>query len=72
MVIQVSGKMCDHVGGGTLAIVTDADLLFRIAGLSSLLLLGVFSTYEASRVVGRIVERWLGNPKLVSLLVRWS
>ena len=43
-------------GRGTLAIVTDADLLFRIAGLSSLLLLGVFSTHEASRVVGRIVE----------------
>ena len=40
VVIQASGKMCDHVGGGTLAIVTDADLLFRIAGLSSSLLLG--------------------------------
>ena len=38
VVIQASGKMCDHVGGGTLAIVTDADLLFRIAGLSSSLL----------------------------------
>ena len=71
VVIQASGKMCDHVGGGTLAIVTDADLLFRIAGLSSLLLLGVFSTHEASRVVGRTVERWLGTPKLVSLLVHW-
>ena len=71
VVTQAIGKMCDHVGGGTLAIVTDADLLFRIAGLSSLLLLGVFSTHEASRVVGRTVERWLGTPKLVSLLVHW-
>ena len=71
VVIQASGKMCDHVGGGTLAIVTDADLLFRIAGLSSLLLFGVFSTHEASRVVGRTVEQWLGTPKLVSLLVHW-
>ena len=71
LVIQARGKMCNHVGGGTLAIVTDADLLFRIAGLSSLLLLGVFSTHEASRVVGRIVERWLGTAKLVSLLVHW-
>ena len=43
MVTQAIGKMCDHVGRGTLAIVTDADLLFRTAGLSSLLLLLSFS-----------------------------
>ena len=69
VVIQAIGKMCGHVGRSTLAIVTDADLLFRTAGLSSLLLLGFFSIHEASRVVGRTVERWLGTPKLVSLLV---
>ena len=71
VVTQAIGKMCDHVGRGTLAIVTDADLLLRTAGLSSLLLLEFFNTHEASRVVGRTVERWLGTPKLVSLLVRW-
>ena len=71
MVIQVIGEMCSHVGRGALAIVRDADLLFRTGGLSSLLLLGFFSAHGASRVVGRTVERWLGTPKLVSLLVYW-
>ena len=71
MVIQAIGKMCSHVGRGARAIVRDADLLLRTGGLSSLLLLGFFSTYEASRVVGRTVEQWLGTPKLVSLLVYW-
>ena len=64
MVIQAIGKMCSHVGRGVLAIVTDADLLFRTGGLSSLLLLGFFSTHEASRVVGRTVARWLGTPRI--------
>ena len=63
--------MCGHVGRGALAIVTDADLLFRIGGLDSLLLIGFFSAHEASRVVGRTVERWMGTPKLVSLSDRW-
>ena len=43
---------------------TDADLLFRTGGLSSLLLLGFFSTHAASRVVGGTVERWLGTPRI--------
>ena len=64
MVIQAIGKMCSHVGRGVLAILTDADLLFRTGGLSSLLLLGFFSTHAVSRVVGRTVERWLGIPKI--------
>ena len=63
--------MCSHVGRGALAIVRDADLLLRTRGLSSLLLLGFFNAHEASRVVGRTVERLLGTPKLVSLLVYW-
>ena len=71
MVIQAIGEMCSHVGRDALAIVRDADLLLRTGGLSSLLLLGFFSTYEASRVVGRTVEQWMGTPKLVSLLVYW-
>ena len=64
MVIQAIGEICNHVGRGALAIVTDANLLFRIGGLSSLLLLGFFSTHEVPRVVGRTVERWLGTPKI--------
>ena len=64
MVIQAIGKMCSHVGRGVLAIVTDADLLFKTGGLSSLLLLGFVSTHAASRVVGRIVEPWMGIPKI--------
>ena len=40
MVIQDIGKMCGHVGKNALAIVPGADLHFKIAGLSSLLLLG--------------------------------
>ncbi|CAD7704763.1 unnamed protein product [Ostreobium quekettii] len=65
MVIQAIGEAFGHLGRGALAIVTDRDLLLRTAGLSSLLLLGFFSTREASRVVGRSVERWLGTPKLI-------
>ena len=71
MVIQAIGEMCSHVGRGALAIVKYADLLLRTGGLTSLLLLGFFSAHEASRVVGRIVERWLDTPKLVSVLVYW-
>ena len=71
MVIQAIGEMFSHVGRGARAIMRDADLLLRTGELSSLLLLGVFSTHEASRVVERTVERWLGTPKLVSLLVCW-
>jgi len=33
--------------------------------MTSLLLLGFFSTREASRVIGRAVERWLITPKLI-------
>ena len=70
LVIQAIGETFAHVGRGAFAVVTDADLLFRTAGLSALLLLGFFGTREASRVVGRTVERWLGTPKLVRASVR--
>ena len=52
MVIQPICETFSHVGRDALAIVLDADLLFKKTDLSSLLLLGISSTCEASRVVG--------------------
>ena len=69
MVIQAIGEICSHVGRGALAIVTNADLLFRTGGLSSLLLLGFFTTHAASRVVGGQLSDGWALPELVSLLV---
>lgn len=66
MIIQAIGETFGHLGQGALQLVGNTDLLLRTTALSSLLLLGFFSTREASRVVSRAAERWMGTPRLVS------
>eukprot|EP00210_Caulerpa_lentillifera_P004067 g3880.t1 len=65
LVLQAIGSTFSQLGQGALALVSDTDLLLRTTVMSSLILLGFFSTREASRVVGKAVERWMGTPKLI-------
>lgn len=65
LVLQAIGSTFSQLGQGALALVSDTDLLLRTTVMSSLLLMGFFSTREASRVIGKAVERWMGTPKLI-------
>ena len=65
LVLQAIGSTFSQLGQGALALVSDTDLLFRTTAMTSLLLLGFFSTREGVRVVGRAVERWMVTPKLI-------
>lgn len=65
LVLQAISSTFSQLGQGALALVGDTDLLLRTTAMSSLLLLGFFSTREAARVIGRAVERWMITPKLI-------
>lgn len=65
LVLQAIGSTFKQLGQGALALVSDTDLLFRTTAMTTLLLLGFFSTREAARVVGKAVERWMVTPKLI-------
>lgn len=56
-----------HLGNAALELVTDTNKLLTAVGGTTLLFLGLYTTRETTRVVGRTVEAWLGTPKLVGV-----
>ena len=53
-------------GAASLELLTDTTKMTALVGGATALFLGLFGAREASRVVGRTAERWLGTPSLVS------
>ncbi|KXZ41182.1 hypothetical protein GPECTOR_679g816 [Gonium pectorale] len=61
-----------HLGQAALELVTDPNKLLTAVGGTTLLFLGIYTTRETTRVVGRTVEAWLGTPRLVRETSRFN
>lgn len=70
--IESINAVMGHLGTAAMELVTDPNKLLTAVGGTTLLFLGLYSTREATRVVGRTVEAWLGTPKLVRETSRFS
>jgi ATPase family AAA domain-containing protein 3A/B len=54
-----------NLGRAAVDLLSDTNKLATTVAALTALAAGIYGSREATRVVGRVVERWLGTPKLV-------
>jgi ATPase family AAA domain-containing protein 3A/B len=70
--IESINAIFGNLGNASLELLADRTKLLTLVGGVTGLFLGIFGAREATRVVGRTIDRWLGTPRLVRETSRFN
>ena len=70
--IESINAIFGNLGNASLELLSDRTKLLTLVGGVTGLFLGVFGAREATRVIGRTIDRWLGTPRLVRETSRFN